>query len=141
MEYKLVLGNNVFECYRDMIEVTSHHRPDTTWRFVDARDHEHRWYEGDRPARYYDPSLSYDTPTLIWVKDGEEYWQDDDEPHEVGHLECRQCGEHVNPGYKADDTRQYVAGIFHGRINGVFVSKEEFETRLAAARESAESRG
>jgi len=95
----------------DLIEVTSSHRPDPAWVFIDAHGHEHRWHVDGKPAMSYNPSAKYGTPSLVWVKDGESYWPDDDEPHEVGHLECRQCGEHIEPGYTADTIRQYVRGL------------------------------
>lgn len=81
-------------------------------------------------AQSYNPSAKYITPTLIWVKDGEEYWEDDDEPHAVGHLECKQCGDHVKPGYCADSTKQFIKGLEHWRIDGETVSKPEFMRRL-----------
>ena len=156
----------------DPVEVTSLHRPDTGWRVVDAKGHEHRWYDSGRESRceaceagyrlvadgiHYDdarggwtwglcrkltpfPATNYNavhdyvTPTLLWVKDGEEFWEDDDEPHDVGHLECRQCGEHVSPGYTADTYRVYIPGLRWYRINGESVSEQDFERRLAEAR-------
>lgn len=118
----------------DLLDVTSLHRPDTAWRFVDAHGHDHRWYvDGGGPggehisASGYSPQLRYITPTLIWVKDGEEYWEDDAEPDAVGHLECAQCGERIAPAYCADTTRQFIAGLRWFRINGRLVSREEFE--------------
>lgn len=128
---------DVFDCGTDVVEVTRLHRPDTDWRFVDASGHEHRWYSNGVPAKYYSASDKYDTPTLIWVKDGEEYWDGDDEPHDVGHLECRQCGERVTPGYTADTSRQYVPGLRWFRINGENVSPEEFQRRYEAAQSVA----
>lgn len=115
------------EC--DPIEVTMLHRPDTGWKFIDAAGHEHRWYVGDEPADRYDPMTRYGTPTLTWVKDGEEYWEGDDEPHPVGHLECRICGEHVQPQYKADECRQYIPGLKRCYIDDQPVSYDEFTRR------------
>jgi hypothetical protein len=118
-----------FETWCDLIDVTSLHRPDTAWRFVDANGHVHQWFVGGKVAETYRPDVKLETPTLVWVKDGEEYWEDDDEPHPVGHLECGQCGEHVLPGYTADAYTQYIPGLRHYLINGVPVSKDEFEQR------------
>ncbi len=130
------IGSDEFEIHRDFIDVTSNHRPDTRWVFVDAHGHEHRWYvEGGGPngdhisASTYSPAHTYITPTLIWVKDGEEWWDGDDEPHDIGHLECRQCGEHVAPRYTQDDTRQFIPGIASCRINGESVTLDEFMRR------------
>lgn len=135
MSSYIAANGECFESFAALVEVTSLHRPDTAWRFVDVRGHEHRWYIGETPAESYTPGAVYTTPTLIWIKDGEEYWEDDDEPHDVGHLECRQCGEHVTPGYRADDTPQYMAGLRHYRINGESVSPDEFTRRLRATQE------
>jgi hypothetical protein len=116
----------------NFLDVTSLHRPDTSWRQLDAHGHEHRWYVEGKPAVSYRPSDKHETPTLVWVKDGEAYWPDDDEPHDVGHLECRQCGEHIEPRYCADTTTQHIAGPRWYRINGESVSFDEFERRFEA---------
>lgn len=133
----MLIGDVRFESGCDLVEVTSLHRPDTGWRVTDTQGHEHQWYvEGGGPdgshiaASRYSPSLPYITPTLIWVKDGEEYWEDDDEPHDVGHLECRQCGWTIKPRYTADDCVQMIPGLRWFRINGQPVSEAEFRARL-----------
>jgi len=54
----------------------------------------------------------------------------------VGHLECRQCGEHIAPGYTADSNRVYIPGLKWCRINGQSVTPEEFERRWIEARGS-----
>lgn len=134
MEKVISRDIDVFETGCDLIDVTSIHRPDTSWYFSDEHGHEHRWHVDGKPAVSYNPSARYDTPTLVWVKDGEDYWEDDDEPHDVGHLECRQCGEHANPGYTADGTEQHIPGPRWYRINGASVSPEEFQQRYEASR-------
>lgn len=97
----------------DKVEVTSARRPDTGWRFTDPAGHEHRWYAGDVPAQGYDPMVEYSLPTTIFVKDGEEYFDDlDDEPHPVGHLECVQCASVIEPGYCADTSPMFVRGLW-----------------------------
>lgn len=123
-------------CFRvesDRIDVTSNHRPDTSWRFTDAAGHEHQWFADGTPASGYVPSAKHSTPTLKWVKDGEAYWPDDDEPHDVGHNECIQCGEHIEPRYTADTNSQYIAGPKYCYINDEPVSLEEFERRAREA--------
>lgn len=132
-------SGDVFEVQCEPVEVTSLHRPDTSWVHADKAGHEHRWYvENDGPdgrhisASLYSPQHRYITPTLIWVKDGEEYWEDDDEPHDVGHLECKQCGEHIQPHYTADSNRQFMPGLRQCFINGEPVSLEEFQRRYEA---------
>ena len=72
-------------------------------------------------------------PSLIWVKDGEEYYEDDDEPHPIGHLECRQCGEHIQPRSTADEFQQFAPGLRWFTIDGRRVSKDEFVTHATAA--------
>ncbi len=147
-------GHDVFEVRQDAMDVTSRSRPDIAWRHTDAAGHLHRWHVRKAapavtmqapgqapvqlevgelvPADAYDPSARYEVPTLVWVQDGLEYWDGDDEPHAVGHRECRQCAAHVQPGYRADDTTQLVPGLRSCYINGVPVDHEEFERRLAA---------
>lgn len=91
-----------------LIDASSLHRPDTSWHVVDASGHEHRWYVDGTPTSSYNPTAKYETPTLVWIKDGEEYWDDDEQPHDVGHLECRQCGEHIEPRYTSDSFQQMI---------------------------------
>lgn len=131
------LGNDVFETGCEMLDVTSLHRPDTTWRQVDKSGHVHQWYVDGSPAQSYDPAKQYTTPTLVWVKDGEQWYDDDDEPHEIGHLECSQCGEHIVPRSTADTETRYIPGLRWCRINGESVSKDEFEARLKATSPSS----
>jgi hypothetical protein len=122
-----------FEMKRELLEATCLHRPDTSWNIVDRNRHKHSWHADGKPATSYNPGTKYDTPSLVWVKDGEEWWEDDDEPHDVGHLECRICGQYIEPGYTSDSTRQYVPGPYEYTINGQPVSKEEFDRRLTEA--------
>ena len=124
---------DMFECGCEPIDVTSASRPDTSWRVVDAHGHVHEWYVDGTPATAYYPEANHETPTLVWVKDGEEYWEDDDEPHDVGHRECRQCGEHIEPRYTADTCQIYIAGPRWCKINGQLVTLEEFVLRVKAA--------
>lgn len=122
-----------FRCECDQIDVTSLHRPAVGWVFVDAAGHSHEWWAvgAAAPATSYDPRQAYDVPTLVLVKDGEEFWEDDDEPHDVGHLECRQCGERVEPAYTADTYQQFVPGLKHYYIDDRPVSEAEFKAALA----------
>lgn len=128
---------DTFDVSCGVIEVTSLHRPDEGWRHVDAAGHEHYWHEvGEsafKPMTSYSPMKHYLALSLIWVKDGEEYWPGDDEPHDVGHHECKQCGEHVEPGYKADDCVQLIPGLKRFWVNGINVTEEEFKRRAKEA--------
>jgi HNH endonuclease len=152
----LAANGDVFETRCEMLDVTSNHRPDTAWRHTDAAGHVHQWHvrepqvtlqnpggpevaiavEGQRlvPADAYSPAYHYEVPTLAYVQDGVECWDGDDEPHTVGHLECPLCGEHVAPGYCADTITQLMPGLRSCYINGVPVSRDEFERRLALAK-------
>lgn len=69
------------------IDVTMLHRPDPSWRHVDAHGHVHVWYEGDAPATFYSPSRKYHLPTLTQIVD---YEGSDDFPS-VTHYECTAC--------------------------------------------------
>lgn len=126
-------NGDVFRIETSLFEVTSLRRPDTGWRFTDAQGHEHRWFEDGQQADGYNPSAKHSTPTLKWVKTGEEYYDGDDEPHDVGHLECIQCGQRVDPKYTADTNRQYAKGLAYCYINDQCVPSEEFERRAREA--------
>lgn len=116
----------VLECHRDMIDVTSNHRPDIAWIFTDSNGHVHRWYDdNDKPSTVYRPIVSYSVPSIKWVKDGIGYYPDGSE-YEIGHYECILCGETVDPGYTADTVTQYVPGLTHYLVNGQAVSRDEF---------------
>jgi len=128
------VGTDVFELRRDMMDATSMYRPNVGLAIIDAAGHAHAWCNQDgTPATYYTPSARYDMPSIMWVKDGEEYYEEDDEPHDVGHNECRLCGEHIAPPYTADDYPVFVPGLAHCYINGVEVGREEFERRYEAS--------
>lgn len=127
-----IIGGDIFESRRDLIDATSNHRPDTSWHLIDRSGHSHQWFVNGEPARSYSPSLTYDTPSLKWVFDRWGYWEDG-ERYAIGHHECRECGEHIERGFTADTTTQYVAGLLHCSINGEPVSCDEFERRLKDA--------
>jgi hypothetical protein len=123
----------VFEVSYDLIEVTSMHRPDVSWHLIDIGGHEHCWYDDSKPATVYNPTTHYTTPTLVWVHDGTGYYEDG-EPYEIGHHQCQQCGQHITPRYTADDCTQMIPGMRSYRIDGEYVSPEEFEQRLRDAK-------
>lgn len=123
---KVVHDGHTYEAGCEMVDVTSNHRPDTNWTFTDAKGHVHQWYDGDMLAQGYSPSKAYTTPTLVWVKDGEEYWGESEDPHPFGHLECKECGEHIQPGYCADSHRMFIPGLRWFTIDGEPVAEREF---------------
>lgn len=118
-------GGRTFEIHQDLHEVTAMHRPDETWIFVDAQGHEHFWvFDGVRGP--YSVNANASVPSVVFVKTGEEYWEDDDEPHAVGYEACVQCGEKVVPRFCADQYTQYVRGLKRYRVDGESVSREAF---------------
>lgn len=132
----LLLNGVEFSFFCDPVEVTSLHRPDTGWVLVDAQGHEHRWYTKGLPATDYRPTETYETPTLVDVFDGWGYYEDG-ERYAIHHFECRQCGERVEPRYKADDCRQYIPGLRRCFIDGAGVSYDTFTQRLNECQEGA----
>jgi hypothetical protein len=109
----------------DVVEVTDMQpRPDKSWRYTDKQGHEH-YYDG-YPVPY---------PTLTHVLD-ETYWcQDCRDDHTDGHLECRICGEHINPGLTGPSAfREYVPGLRHYKLDGVEITEERFTELLAQYR-------
>lgn len=125
----VTIEGTTFEVDRCMVEATSNHRPDTSWVFIDAAGHEHRWFLNGQPATTYSPLEHYDTPSLITIKDGVGYW-DDGEPYDIVHRECRKCGEIIEPAYTADTSRVMVPGIARYYINGESVSESAFKQRV-----------
>lgn len=120
---------------RTMIDVTSCNRPNPLWSFTDEAGHVHRWHVvGDpQPATTYDHRRSYEVPTLESVSeepeyDGEgEYWT-------PSHYECRECREHVSPGYCADTEQVFVAGITRIKAFTITLRPEsgkDLETEMA----------
>lgn len=128
----MIMGEKKFEVWCDMVEATSSHRPDESWRFKDPSGHEHSWYDGDVPAKSYSPRRKYSTPTLRWVKDGVGYYPDGTE-YEIGHHECVQCGVHIEPRFTSDTCTQYVPGLRHCTIDGRPVTEDEFKREFVAA--------
>lgn len=95
----------------DLLDVTSLSRPDLAWRFVDAHGHVHVWADPSGvPATRYSVEVDYVVPTVVKVDDEPEY-DEDGEEIPVWHYECSQCRELVEPGYRADTERQFIAGM------------------------------
>lgn len=128
-------NGHTFEMTRDMIDVTSMCRPDTSWKSTDKEGHEHRWYEeilegelkGDLiPATEYNPQAKYVVPSVMEIVDVP---ATDEYPEEV-HYECKQCGEVIHSGMTSDPMEVWVAGMIHYKVDGLPVSKEEFERKI-----------
>jgi hypothetical protein len=111
-ENGIIVGGERFESYTDRMEVTSLSRPDPSWRYTDHAGHVHQWHHNGEPAKGYSPTHKYELPTVELVLDEpilpEDYDGDD---YQRSHRECRICREHIEPGFTADTTRQYVRGI------------------------------
>lgn len=109
---------------RDSIDVTSNHRPDISWKFVDSAGHEHRWFVDKRPAVAYHPQAKYTVPSVKWVKTGIGYYEDNTK-YDVGVYKCKKCREEVTPGYTADQMEVYIAGMIHYHLRDREISKSE----------------
>lgn len=124
-------SGRTFRMWCDEVEVTSNHRPDPSWRYIDAAGHVHGWYmvgpNGELTlASSYDQQARYDLPSVRLVVEIES----DDYHPAVSHHECLQCGEHVAIGYTADTYRVFVPGLKHYTIDGAHVSEEEFKREV-----------
>jgi len=118
----IVKDGHTFGVERDLLEVTSLHRPDPTWQYTDAAGHVHQWHTGRIVATSYRPDVHYHIPTLVLIVDvpaTEEY-------PAATHHECRQCGETIEPGYRADDHTQYIGGTMRYYVDDRPVQKSEF---------------
>ena len=117
--------------HRDSIDVTSNHRPDIGWNFVDSAGHEHRWFVGkNRPAIAYHPQAKYRVPSIKWVKTGTGCYEDGTK-YSTGVYKCKKCGEEITPGYTADQFNVYIAGTVHYLLNDVEISKSEANRLLS----------
>jgi len=106
---------------RPAMDVTSIHRPDTSWHIIDQAGHEHRWYDTSGVAKDYSPLQSYHVPTIEWITVHEAT----DEYPEEGYYECIQCGEKIKPAYCPDQVNQYILGELQYYIDGKSATKEE----------------
>lgn len=92
---------------RSMLEVTMLHRPDPNWKFTDKQGHTHKWI--DLGGSFQLPTLREvtDVPAVMGADEDGEF----EEIPAITHLECLVCGERIEPGYRADETAQYVEGL------------------------------
>jgi len=106
----------------EMIDVTSLHRPDLNWKFIDKAGHKHRWrvLKNDR----------HKILSCRVIVDAEAW---DDYPA-ITHLECRWCGEHVVPAYKPDESRVYIPGLQRLPDIEISATLEKTDELLTAAR-------
>jgi len=93
---------------RDIIDVTPLLEPDPEWFFQDRAGHQHRWIDGGLPSLRW----------IIEVEAGEEM-------PEVGHYECRECGEKIEPLMRVPIFRSFAPGLVHCSIDGRPVAEDE----------------
>lgn len=121
------MSNDVFESGRDRIDVTSQHRPDLDWTYTDSHGHVHCWQDPDGTSAV-SHHQGVNILTMVRVHDGWKYNKDNTRFATV-HCECLRCGEHIEPGYTSDVITQYIGVLRWFRINGEYVSQEEFARR------------
>lgn len=86
---------------------------DPDWRFTDAAGHKHRGASRD---------------TTRWVVDRTYWCEDCQDEHEEGHLECKLCGEQIEPGMiPSSTTPKHLPGRKTYFIDGVAATKEQAE--------------
>lgn len=122
-------NKHTLEVYRDLIDVTSNHRPDIDWEFIDSHGHIHKWSDSNGIATQYDPKSKYLVLSVKWKTTGTGYYEDGSE-YDIGHYECTKCGDIVKPGYTTDKTTQYITGLTHYLVDGRHVSEQEFMSVL-----------
>lgn len=118
---------HTLEIFRDLIDVTSNHRPDTNWTFTDSHGHIHCWhyFSDGKVATSYKPDREYFIPSIEWVKTGVDFYEDGSQFF-TGHYQCIKCHDVVIPKYTSDTVQRYVAGMTHYLCDGKRVSPEEF---------------
>lgn len=105
---------HVIKVTNDMIPVHYLSDIDANWHFTDTAGHEHR-------CEY---SAADHWPTLKEVAE-EGYWcADCDEEHEDVHLECKLCGEHIQPGMTGPGTK-FIQGLTSYFIDDEPVTREQ----------------
>lgn len=89
--------------------------PDSSWVHRDKSRHIHRWSSGDEGEVF--------VQTCQYVVDAEAT----DEDPERGHLECKRCGDRVEPGYiTRQDEQSNVVGLKEYFINDEQVGRRTF---------------
>jgi hypothetical protein len=83
----------------ELIDVTSKHRPNPTWRFMDMAGHAFRWHDSKGPARDYEPTEEYHVPGTRLITAGEA---------SLYRLECVVCAATIEPGYTADSQPRFI---------------------------------
>lgn len=103
----------VFE--QELIETTCWSRPDPDWHYVDRAGHAHD-SRRELLVRVKDDPNESDS----WFDaDGEEW-------NASTHLECRLCGEHIEPRVIGDPYQTHIPGPVHFYRDGVEITEAEY---------------
>lgn len=95
--------------------------PDHNWTYTDKLGHDH-YYDG-YPVPY---------PTLVDVSDGTYYCADCHDEHDRSHLECRICGEEIEPAVRGGNTfMQWVPGRRRFTLDGAEITEARFNELLS----------
>jgi hypothetical protein len=128
-ESRAILRNgSVLTAHCEPIEVTSlGPREDPAWTFTDANGHAHATADG--------------YPSLVWIVDEEDYVVfEDGYPEEYpgsGHYECRECGEHIQPGMRGPSPyREFIPGPCYYELDGEPITEEQYREIVAEAQAS-----
>lgn len=113
--------SHVYRVECEQIEVTSlNPRPDPGWHYTDLAGHEHDHRRELLVETYDDPD---DDPVYI-DEDGEEW-------NAPTHLECRECGEWIEPGtLPPSPFAEYVPGVVRYYRDDVEISETEFKAAI-----------
>lgn len=106
-------SRGTLEVNREAIPVHYMSDIDGNWRFTDAAGHVHHC-EYAAPDHY---------PTLITVLDASWWCEDCHDEHDDTHLECRQCGQEIQPGMTGPGIR-YIAGLTTYTLDGEEITEE-----------------
>jgi hypothetical protein len=130
----MTLGYNghTLEIITEEVDVTSvfQQEPDPDWTETDVAGHRHYRSETQTGGPY---------PTLMWKPDMV-HCRDCHEEEDHGYLVCKQCGEHVQPGYRPDHSRKVIPGLRTYLIDGEPVSPRAAEDFITAMRQEQENR-
>ena len=110
----VILDNITFRIEQGTIDVTQLREPDPEWCYQDKKGHIHVWRLVDG-----EPQV---VASLVYIVDS----PGTDEYPEIGHTECRRCGEHVDAGYRPVPYRVTAAGLRTFYINDEEVSEEKY---------------
>lgn len=127
MKTKLLTQEGELEVWGELIEVTSLHEKDPTWRVTDEQGHEHRWHIPYGADDWQKQNL-WRLPTVRAVH-FTFYYPDGGTGYGV-HYYCKRCGERIHPGYRASPYRRYLAGPRHFSLGGEEIDSQRAESIL-----------